>query len=60
MEELDVTVEDGGVAGGAAMEVMLVVEEGGGIARVNVVEGELTTTSQALKMNTYGMFGWRS
>ena len=63
MKELDVALEDGGVAGGAAMEVMVVAGEaamevmvvageGGGIAEVNAAEGELTTTSQALKMNT--------
>ena len=45
VEELDVALEDGGVARGAAMEVMVV-------AGVNVAEGELTITSQALKMNT--------
>ena len=53
VEELDVTLEDGGVAGGAAMEVMMVIAgEGGGIAGVNATEGELTITSQTLKMNT--------
>ena len=35
VEELDVALEDGGVAGGAAMEVIVVVWEGGGIAGVN-------------------------
>ena len=45
-------MEDGGVDRGAAMEVMVVVGEGGGIAGVNVAKGELTTTSQAFKMNT--------
>ena len=52
VEELDVTLENGGVAGRAAMEVMVIAGEGGGIAGVNVVEGELTITSQAFKMNT--------
>ena len=52
VEELDVAVEDGGVAGGAAMEVMVVAGEGGGITGVNVTVGVLTTTLQSFKMNT--------
>ena len=52
MEEEVIVGEDGGVTGGIAMEVMEVVGEGGGIVGVNTAEGELTTLSRALKMNT--------